>query len=177
MRVAPVKLFKGSEQKYSPFLGRISGSVKIHYRGDGDGMRIEADVWENGEKTRTFEITSLSNKPANGKTDKKPNVADHELVFSAEPVVAEGANTNYDFTTVVVAKDGLSSMNQTIEGNGPCMGTGLIEYVKAFDGDPAGKTPLWGFQSTDGNTLSTVDFTPEMLKRVHFAIIINAVVE
>ncbi|MCC3376135.1 hypothetical protein [Cohnella sp. REN36] len=177
MRVTPVKLFKGSERKYSPFLGRLSGSVKIHYRGDRDGMRIEADVWEDGEKTRTFEITSMSNKPANGKTDKKPNAADHELIFSAEPVIAEGADTNYDFTTVVVVKDGLSSMNEIIEGSGPYMGSGLIEHVKAFDGDPAGKTPLWGFQSTDRNAMRSVDFTPETLKRVRFAIVINAVVE
>ncbi len=50
LHVKPVNVFEGDAKKFQPFMGPMSGAVKLNYKGDQKSIRATAEIWENGVK-------------------------------------------------------------------------------------------------------------------------------
>ncbi len=50
LAVESIELFEGDAVKFRPFLGGMSGAIKLDYTGSKTDMKIDLEEWENGVK-------------------------------------------------------------------------------------------------------------------------------
>lgn len=173
MEVKPYDLFGGDSKKFQPFLGLMSGAIKLDYKGDKKSIRANVEVWENGKKKETTQsIGALNQVTKNGdyvfngefivsvkKQQETMNNNKTRFTVSSAFIDRGGSTTSTDFQ-IEADTELVSSMPIVLNNKG-----------KSFSGNE--EIAVWGMQASDQNDMQTVDLTPEMLKKVRWAIIVK----
>lgn len=173
LEVKPYDLFAGDSKKVQPFLGLMSGGIKLDYKGDKNSIRANVEVWENGEKKEMTQsigalnqITKSGDYVFNGefiisvkKQQETSNVKKTHFTVSSAFIDRGGSTTSTDFQ-IEADTELVSSMPIVLSNKG-----------QSFSENE--EIAVWGMQASDQNGMQTVDLTPEMLKKVRWAIIIK----
>jgi hypothetical protein len=175
LRVEPVDLFAGDAKKFQPFLGEMSGSVKLKYDGEKKVLRATAEIWENGRKTK--ELGSIGSSILN--TDENSKKFEGEFIVSLKNQQSDAqsgseARTSYTATVSFYQYDG-SSSTVTFQVDAPTKHTSKMEVRldKPLEAAETEQVAVWGMQATDENVMRTIDFTPESLKNAKWVIVIK----
>lgn len=174
LNVKPTDLFTGEAKKFQPFLGLMSGAVKLKYHGSKKTIKAEIEIWENGTKKDTFSSFggSLNEVLRNGYYNY-----DGEIIISVKKQNDDKKDikkTRYILTCAFIDQNGSSSNETQIDVDGQM--TSSMPIVLNNNGQDVSENEniaVWGMQASDQNSMQTVDFTPEMLKRVRWAMIVK----
>lgn len=170
LQIAPLDLFAGEAQKFKPFLGLMSGAVQVKYRGEGDVLRIDLEVWEDGKLSHSLGSSDYMLKQQEG-----DNQFDGEAIFSVQslPDQAQPANkTSYQVTTALTSESGFTStkLEWTVDAKQVASSTIELKEEKALqEGE---RVAVWGMQATDENAIHVVELTPESLQQTKWALIV-----
>ncbi|BBH21936.1 hypothetical protein Back11_32810 [Paenibacillus baekrokdamisoli] len=173
LHVKPVDLFAGDAKKFEPFLGLMSGAVKLKYKGSKTSIKASIEIWENGTKKETLASMGGAILRASESGD---HVYDGELILSVKKQnnTADENKTRYTVTSSYIDKSGSSSYEITLEADSKLTGSSpIVMNDKGMDIAENEDIAVWGMQTTDQNSMLTVDLTPEMLKRVRWAMIVK----
>lgn len=175
LRVVSVNLFDGDDQKFSPFLGDMAGAVKWRYTGEKPELRISAEIWENGEKTKELASMGVMRTP-----DEQGKPFEGELIISLkdwssiDPSASESETSTYAATVSCYLEGKGSSTNTFLvpasarhQGR---MSVQLHEPVEVADDETVA---VWGMQATDETSMSSTELTPESLKQAKWVIVFN----
>lgn len=168
LHVEPVDLFAGEASKFKPFLGLMSGAVKLKYTGNKQEINAEVELWENGVKTKTVgKVGTMIQDSQEGK-----KVFEGEFIVSIREVNLDGSKPQYEITSSIADKDGSSSIVSLIERNPKMTGwLGSIQLNKSLTVSENNKVAVWGIQATDENTIDAIELTSEDLKKVKWALV------
>lgn len=171
LRVEPVDLFAGDSKKFQPFLGFMTGAVKLKYDGEKKTIRASAEIWENGVKTQ--DLGSIASMLNNEK--RKPYEGEFIVSLkerqSGDPS-GSGAGTSY-MATVSFYQPGGGASTSTFQVDAPAKHTSKMEVRLGgpLEAAETEQVAVWGMQATDNNTMRTIDFTPESLKNAKWVIV------
>ena len=167
LHVEPIDLFSGEARKFQPFLGTMSGAVKLKYNGDKSDITATIELWEDGMKTKTYSSISTSMQDSQVKT--KDYVG--EFIASIKTVSIEGSKPLYEITAAFANNNGTSSTVTYIDRDSRLNGSNTIQLNQAMDVAENEAVAVWGMQASDKNEWEIVDFTPERLKTARWALI------
>ena len=167
LHVEPIDLFAGEARKFQPFLGTMSGAVKLKYDGNKDDITATIELWENGTKTKTYSSISTAMQDSHEKTKDYEG----EFIASIKTVSIEGSKPLYEITSAFANKNGTSSTVTYIDRDSRLNGSNTIQLNQTLDVAENEAVSVWGMQATDKNEWETVDFTPERLKTARWALI------
>jgi hypothetical protein len=171
LNVKPFELFSGDAKKFQPFLGSMSGAIKLKYKGNKKSIKANIEIWENGTKKETLKSGSIIQISKSG-----DYVFDSEFVISVKKQndTANANKTRYAVTSAFIDQKSSTSYEMQIETDNQL--TASMPIVLNNKGQVISENEViavWGMQATDQNSMQTVDFTPEMLKRVRWAMIVK----
>lgn len=173
LKVKPFDLFTGDSKKFQSFLGLMSGGIKLNYKGDKKSIRAKFEVWENGEKIETGQsIGSLNQVLKSG-----DYVFDGEFIISVkkQQETSNVKKTHFTVSSAFINNGGsTTSTDFQIEANTKLVSS--MPIVLSNEGQSFSENEeiaVWGMQASDQNGMQTVDLTPEMLKKVRWAIIVK----
>ncbi|OMF24160.1 hypothetical protein BK133_23385 [Paenibacillus sp. FSL H8-0548] len=172
LQVKEVDLFAGDAKKFQPFLGAMSGAIKINYTGSKQSIRADLEIWENGVKKETlssFMGTLIS------ESKRGDRVFDGEFIISVKQQnEMDNANkTRFKITSAFIDQGGSISSGTEVAADLALTGSRTINFgnqAQEFSEDE--EIAIWGLQASEG-IMQAVDLTPEMLKRVSFAMIVK----
>lgn len=167
LHVEPIDLFAGEAQKFQPFLGTMSGAVKLKYGGNKNVITAKIELWENGTKTKTYSSIGTSMQDSQDKTKDYEG----EFIASIKTVSIEGSKPLYEITTAFANKNGTASSITYIDRDNRNTGSNTIQLNKSLDVSENDEVAVWGMQVTDKNEWETIDLTPERLKKAKWALI------
>jgi hypothetical protein len=173
LNVKPFDLFSGDAKKFQTFLGSMSGAIKLKYKGSKKSIKVSVEIWENGTKKETLDSFggSIFQISKSGE-----NIFDGEYVISVKKQndITNTNKTRYAVTSAFIDKNGSTSYEMQIEADYQLAGSMPIVLNKeGLDISENDDIAVWGMQATDKNSMQTVDLTPEMLKRVRWAMIVK----
>lgn len=166
LRVEPIDLFAGEARKFQPFLGTMSGAVKLKSGGNKNDISAKIELWENGTKTKTYSSIGTSMQDSQDKTKDYEG----EFIASIKTVSIEGSKPLYEITTAFANKNGTASSITYIDRDIRNTGSNTIQLNKSLDVSE-NEVAVWGMQATDKNEWETIDLTPERLKNAKWALI------
>lgn len=167
LHVEPIDLFAGEARKFQPFLGTMSGAVKLKYGGTKNNISAKIDLWENGTKTKTYSSIGTSMQYS----QKKTKDYEGEFIASIKAVSLEGSKPLYEITAAFANQNGTSSAITYIDRDSRLNGISTIQLNQSLDVPENKEVAVWGIQATDKNEWETVDFTPERLKTARWALV------
>jgi hypothetical protein len=167
LHVEPIDLFAGEARKFQPFLGTMSGAVKLKYGGNKNDISAKIELWENGTKTKTYSSIGTSMQDSQDKTKDYEG----EFIVSIKTVSIEGSKPLYEITTAFADKNGTASSITYIDRDIRNTGSNTIQLNKSLDVSENDEVAVWGMQATDKNEWETIDLTPERLKNAKWALI------
>jgi hypothetical protein len=170
LTVKSFELFEGDDKRYQPFLGAMSGAVKLNYIGTRSNVRVSMEVWENGELTEP-EQSSLSS--AIQQSQNGDRVMDGELVVSVKQQADEATSkqTKYNVTVALIDQGGTRSSEYEVTSDYAVNSSMPIVLGKdELTIDETEEVAVWGMQASE-NGMQTVSLTQEMLKQVEWAVI------
>jgi len=169
LHIEPVDLFAGDAQKFKPFLGDMSGAVKVSYEGKKETIRAVVEVWENGVKTDigqafdTMTRASTNNRHYDGQF----------LISVRESDANNEASTRYVVTSAFADDSEQSSVRTELDAGRKHMARGLIQLHDSVQVSEGEQVAVWGMQATDENAMHVMDFSPERLKLAKWALIVK----
>jgi hypothetical protein len=171
LNVKPIDLFSGDAKKFQPFLGSMSGAVKMKYKGSKRSINETIEIWENGSKKETMKSGSIIQISKSG-----DYVFDSEFVISVKKQndTTNANTTRYIVTSAFIDQNGSTSYETQIVADS--LLTSSMPIVLNNEGKNISEDEeiaVWGMQATDKNGMQTVDLSPEMLKRVRWAMIVK----
>ncbi|WP_028612586.1 hypothetical protein [Paenibacillus harenae] len=167
LHVEPIDLFAGEARKFQPFLGTMSGAVKLKYGGNKNDISAKIELWEKGTKTKTYSSIGISMQDSQDKTKDYEG----EFIASIKTVSIEGSKPLYEITTAFANKNGTASSITYIDRDIRNTGSNTIQLNKSLDVSENDEVAVWGMQATDKNEWETIDLTPEGLKNAKWALI------
>lgn len=167
LHVEPIDLFAGDARKFQPFLGTMSGAVKLKYSGNKNDIAAKIELWENGTKTKIYSSIGISMQDSEDKT----NNYEGEFIASIKTVSIEGGKPQYEITTAFANKNGTASGTTYIDRDIKNTGSNTIQLNESLDVSENDEVAVWGMQSTDKNGWASIDLTPEGLKNAKWALI------
>jgi hypothetical protein len=167
LHVEPIDLFAGEARKFQPFLGTMSGAVKLKYGGNKNDISAKIELWENGTKTKTYSSIGTSMQDSQDKTKDYEG----EFIASIKTVSIEGSKPLYEITTAFANRNGTASSITYIDRDIRNTGSNTIQLNKSLDVSENDEVAVWGMQATDKNEWETIDLTPERLKNAKWALI------
>ncbi|WP_141499851.1 hypothetical protein [Paenibacillus luteus] len=170
LTVKPFELFEGDAKRYQPFLGSMSGAVKLNYKGTKSNVRVSMEVWENGalKEPEQSSLSSALQQSQNG-----DRVMDGELVVSVKQQTDEitPKKTKYNVTVALNDQGGTSSTEYEVTADiAVSSSMPIVLGNNELVIDEAEEAAVWGMQASE-NGMQTVSFTQEMLKDVKWAIV------
>ncbi|WP_310500177.1 hypothetical protein [Paenibacillus qinlingensis] len=165
--LTPVDLFKGEGAKFRPFLGAWSGAFKLSYKGMNPHATLDIDLWQNGQKVKT--IGSIGDMFYSSEARNRDAL---EVIISMDKVTIDAQAAMSTIKVGTRRDSGTNTYVFTVPWDGKLTGTGLI--LESRDprtlrtNEPA---HVWGMHATSTNEIRTLDFTPEALSRIEWAII------
>jgi uncharacterized protein YrzB (UPF0473 family) len=173
LNVKPFELFSGDAKKFQPFLGAMSGAIKLKYKGNKRYIKTSIEIWENGTKKETLNSFGGSIIQMSKSGD---HIFDGEFVISVKKQndTANANKTRYAVTSAFIDQNGSSSFEMQIEADNQLTASmPIVLNNKGQDISENEDIAVWGLQASDQNSMQTVDLTPEMLKRVRWAMIVK----
>jgi hypothetical protein len=167
LHVEPIDLFAGEARKFQPFLGTMSGAVKLKYGGNKNDISAKIELWENGTKMKTYSSIGTSIRDSQIKTKDYEG----EFIASIKTVSIEGSKPLYEITTAFANKNGTASSVTYIDRDIRHKGSNTIQLNKSLEASENDEVAVWGMQATDKNEWETIDLTPERLKDAKWALI------
>jgi hypothetical protein len=169
LRIEPVDLFAGEDKKFKPFLGVMSGAVKVSYEGKKEAIRAVFEVWENGVGTKTGktfgELTRASNRS---------RYYDGQFLISVtEPDGNRAGSSRYVITAAFVDDKGHASYRTELAADQKHTASGLIQLHDSVEVSEQEEAAVWGMQATDEGVLYVMDFSPERLKQAKWALVVK----
>ncbi|MED4602057.1 hypothetical protein P9314_15275 [Paenibacillus validus] len=165
LHVKPVNVFEGDAKKFQPFMGPMSGAVKLNYKGDQKSIRATAEIWENGVKKQTIgEFSTLLRS-------EEQRTFDGEFIVSMKELDTDKEGTHYMATVAIIHEDGSSSTQFRIDSPVKHTSKMPVTLGKPIDVPDNEEAAVWGMQATNENSMRTIDFTPESLKNAKWVIL------
>lgn len=170
LNVKSFELFEGDAKRYQPFLGSMSGAVKLNYKGTKSNVRVSMEVWENGalKEPAQSSLSSAIQQSQNG-----DRVMDGELIVSVKQQADETTpqKTQYSMTVALNDQGGTSSTEYEVTADFAANSSMPIVLGKdELTIDETEEIAVWGMQASE-NGMQTVSLTQEMLKHVKWAVI------
>jgi len=163
VRITPVALFEGEEQKYQPFLGYMTGAVAIDYSGSNQVMELKQEIWRNGAKDEEVGGSAIFFDE-----EEMKNGYHGEIIINMKERVQEGRKPELD---MMVSMVGQSTSAYAIPWDPKLTGKSLIAHHESMTYPVDQAIPIWGIQATSTGELHTTDFTPDSLARTEYALI------
>jgi hypothetical protein len=164
LQAEPLKLFDGDAKRYQPFLGALSGAVKLTYTGTKPSIRVTTEVWEYGVRTQSLgALTSDLGTMGNAKVN--------ELIVSIKEQEPEKSGTRYKAILALTGGNGSASTEMLIETPLELKSTMVVQLPDRMQLSEAEDTAVWGFQATDENAMRTIDFSPPSLKEAKWVVL------
>ncbi|MCM3782415.1 hypothetical protein M3231_05485 [Neobacillus mesonae] len=164
--LTPIDLSQGESAKFRPFLGMMSGSFKLEYKGSKPNARLDMDIWENGRRVDTNgSIGDLFFDSGEQKSDEI------ELIISVDTVHIEEQREMNIIKINRVSDSGTSLSTFSFPWNKELTTRGLIETMEplSFTADQA--VHVFGVQATSTNSIRTADLSEESLSQTEWALI------
>jgi hypothetical protein len=162
--LTPIDLFEGDAAKFKNFLGSMSGAFELRYEGKKPNVKLNIDLWKNGEKTVSYgSVDDLFFSSEEG--------SDVEVIISIDTIRLEGYE---EFSTIKVGTiydRGSSTSSFTIPWDKKLSTYGLIRYIEPLTFNANGSVHVWGMQATSTSSIRTADFSSESLSRLEWALI------
>ncbi|URN93717.1 MAG: hypothetical protein NAG76_18075 [Candidatus Pristimantibacillus lignocellulolyticus] len=164
--LTPVDLFKGEAAKFKPFLGTMSGAFKLRYDGEAPNVNLDIDIWKNGEKVESKgSLIGLFGNTEN------PESNEVELIISINTISTEGQEDINQVKVSTVHASGSSTSTFEFPGDKELTLKGIMDIQEVSTFTTESPIPVWGMQATSGNFISTLDFSPESLSKLEYAIL------
>jgi len=163
VRITPVALFEGEEQKYQPFLGYMTGAVKIDYSGHNTVLELKQEVWRNGVKEEEVGGSAIFFDE-----EEMKDGYHGEIIINMKERSQKGKKPELDVTVSMV---GQSTSAYAIPWDPKLTGKSIIAHNEPNNYPVGQAVPVWGIQATSTGMLHMVDFTPESLSRTEYALI------
>ncbi|WP_139997561.1 hypothetical protein [Paenibacillus paridis] len=170
LSIKSFELFEGGDKRYQPFLGSMSGAVKLSYKGTKSNVRVSMEVWENGalKEPAQSSLSSAIQQSQNG-----DRVMDGELVVSVKQQADETTSKQTKYNVTVALNDQGGTTSSEYEVAADFAGNASMPIVLGKDEltiDETEEVAVWGMQASE-NGMQTVSLTQEMLKQVKWAVI------
>ncbi|MBH5320340.1 hypothetical protein I6N90_21340 [Paenibacillus sp. GSMTC-2017] len=166
--VTTVDLFKGDAEKFKPFLGNMSGSFKLNYKGTKPNAILDVELWENGKKSKSlgslFDIFWRSEKAKRNEL---------EFIISIDTTFVEGQDDLSEIKIVEKSERGTNSYGFSHLWDKKIKAHGLISTRSPYTFPAKGDVHIWGMHATTTNQIRVSDFSPESLKNMETAIIVT----
>jgi len=167
--LTPIELFQGSEAKYKPFLGSMTGAFALRYEGAKPNVALDIEVWQDGKPaSRVGSMGDLFF--SKGEQDREGKI---EVILAVDTVSGIEGQEEYDRVKVGI-----------FQGSGSSLATFTVPHDKkltarALMAGPLPRTltladlpaPVWGIQATSTNQIRTLDFSEESLSQMEWGLI------
>ncbi|MHA6485196.1 hypothetical protein ACX1C1_25225 [Paenibacillus sp. strain BS8-2] len=166
--LTPIPLFEGDAAKYKPFLGAMSGSFKLKYQGTRT-IDLDLEIWENGRKTGSAgSLGSIFEQYSERNTDEI------EFIISIENLPVTDDNAEQQASSIKIADirpAGNTSYGFTVSRDIALSAQGLIGYQDPITFEDDASAYVWGWHTTSTNSIHTLDFSPESLAKIEWALL------
>lgn len=162
--LTPIDLFDGDAAKFKIFLGSMTGAFKLRYEGKKPNIKLNIDLWKNGEKANSYgSVGDLFFSSEEGN--------DVEVIISIDTISLEGSEEFKMIKVGTIHDTGSGVGSFTIPWDKKMNLSGLIHYNEPITFTATGDVPVWGMQATSTNSIRTADFSSESLSSLEWAII------
>ncbi len=162
--LTPIDLFDGDAAKFKLFLGSMTGAFKLRYEGKKPNIKLNIDLWKNGEKADSYgSVGDLFFSSEEGN--------DVEVIISIDTIGLEGSEEFKMIKVGTIHDTGSGVGKFTIPWDKKMNLSGLIHYNEPITFPANGDVPVWGMQATSTNSIRTADFSSESLGSLEWAII------
>jgi len=165
--VEPVDLFSGEGAKFKPFLGEMSGAVKLSYNGEQPNAALDIDIWQNGKKVSSQGSIGDLFLRSSGRENREV-----EVIISIDTLNIE-AKDRYTVKVGTFNGTGSGLTTFTLPRNEKMTVHGLISESEERTFEAQGAVPIWGMQSTSSNMIQSANLSAESLNRLEWALVIT----
>lgn len=159
LTITPVELYGGDKDKFQPFLGYHSGSVKLEYTGEKKRLAVIQQLWENGKpspQTVTREYDLMFD------LDEERDNFNAEIIASIKDIRLDQSNY-YEVTLSIITNSGSSTTTHYMERDEKHSASLFKELHEDISIDNSGEAVVMGVEvSTSGNLVGgTIDQAKE----------------
>jgi len=166
--LTPVDLFKGEAKKFRPFVGTMSGAIKLRYDGNKPNAYLSADIWKEGKK-----VSSACNMGDIFSNIGKSSKYETEVIMSINKISTEDQEDLNEITISLYDDSGSSTITCKVPWDKTLTAHGHIAINEPVTFIAEDSVPIWGMKATSTNEMFSGDFSLQSLSRLEQAIILT----
>ncbi len=165
--VKPVDLYKGESAKFKPFMGTMSGAIKLGYMGKKPNASLDLEIWQKGKPAES--VGSIGDLYFSSEdADKNREI---EVIIALEDDV-DGQKMRVKLGTFYDSGNSVSTFTIPLEIKLMARGVLNDSEPRSFASEDNAADPVWAMYATSSNVIRTADLTLEALKEQEWALVV-----